>query len=63
MAKLSDQQRCALRLLARSPYGCTEVILLAHGFDLATRTDAATNPSQGTMAGLPITRRNGQAAL
>jgi hypothetical protein len=35
IAKLSDEQRRALRLLARSPNGCTEAILLAHGFELA----------------------------
>jgi hypothetical protein len=35
MAKLSDEQRRAHRLLARSPYGRTEAILLAHGFELA----------------------------
>jgi hypothetical protein len=31
---LTDEQRRALRLLARSPNGCTEAIMLAHGFDL-----------------------------
>jgi hypothetical protein len=35
MAKLSDEQRRALRLLSRSPNGCTEAILLAHGFEVA----------------------------
>jgi hypothetical protein len=35
MAKLSDEQRRALRLLARSPNGCTEAIMLAHGFESA----------------------------
>jgi hypothetical protein len=35
MAKPSDKQRRALRLLARSPDGCTEAILMAHGFHLA----------------------------
>jgi hypothetical protein len=35
MARLTDEQRRALRLLARSPKGCTEAILLAHGFELA----------------------------
>jgi hypothetical protein len=29
---ISAQQRRALRLLAGSPLGCTEAILLAHGF-------------------------------
>jgi hypothetical protein len=35
MAKLTDEQRRALQLLARSPNGCTEAIMLAHGFELA----------------------------
>jgi hypothetical protein len=33
---LSDEPRRALRLLARSPNGCTEAIMLAHGFEVAT---------------------------
>ena len=32
MADLTDEQRRALRILARSPNGCTEAIMLAHGF-------------------------------
>jgi hypothetical protein len=35
MPKLTDEQRRALRLLARSPNGCTEAIMLAHGFESA----------------------------
>jgi hypothetical protein len=35
MAKLSDEPRRALRLLARSPNGCTEAMMLAHGFEVA----------------------------
>jgi hypothetical protein len=36
VAKLTDKQRRALRLLARSPnHGCTEAIMLAHGFESA----------------------------
>jgi hypothetical protein len=35
MAKLTDEQRRALQLLARSPNGCTEAILMAHGLDPA----------------------------
>jgi hypothetical protein len=31
MATLSDEQQRALRLLARSPKGCTKAILMAHG--------------------------------
>jgi hypothetical protein len=34
MAKLSDEQRRALQLVARSPNGCTEALMLAHGFEL-----------------------------
>jgi hypothetical protein len=33
-AKLSDQQRRALQPLARSPDGCIEALMLAHGFAL-----------------------------
>jgi hypothetical protein len=33
MAKLSDEQRRALRLLARSPNACTEALMMAHGFE------------------------------
>ena len=32
MAKLRDEQRRALRLLARHPTGCSEAMVLAHGF-------------------------------
>jgi hypothetical protein len=32
MAKLTDEQRRALRLLARSPNGCTEALMLAYHF-------------------------------
>jgi hypothetical protein len=32
MAKLTDEQRRALRALARHPAGCAEVVLLADGF-------------------------------
>jgi hypothetical protein len=35
MARLTDEQRRALRHLARSPNGCTEALLMAHGFDVA----------------------------
>jgi hypothetical protein len=34
MANLNDEQRRALRLLARHPNGCTEAIMLAHGFTI-----------------------------
>jgi hypothetical protein len=32
MGKMTDEQRRALRLLARSPNGCTEAMLLDQGF-------------------------------
>jgi hypothetical protein len=32
MAKLTDEELRALLLLARSPNGCTEALLMAHGF-------------------------------
>jgi hypothetical protein len=35
MAELSDEQRRGLVLLARSPNGCTEALMMAHGFELA----------------------------
>jgi hypothetical protein len=34
MATLTDEQRRALRLLARSPNGCTEALMMAYGFEL-----------------------------
>jgi hypothetical protein len=34
MAALTDEQRRALRLLAGSPNGCTEALMMAHGFVL-----------------------------
>jgi hypothetical protein len=48
MPHLSDEQRRALRLLARHPAGCNEASMLAHGFkldflgDLVFETWAAT---------------------
>jgi hypothetical protein len=35
MAKLTDEQLRALLLLARSPKGCTEALMMAHGFESA----------------------------
>ena len=35
MANLNDEQRRALQLLARSPNGCTEALMMAHGFESA----------------------------
>jgi hypothetical protein len=32
MAKLSDEELRALLFLARHPNGCTEAVLMAHGF-------------------------------
>jgi hypothetical protein len=39
MTLLSDEQRRALHLLARSPNGCTEALMMAHGFALALLGD------------------------
>jgi hypothetical protein len=33
MRDLTDEQRRALQLLARSPNGCTEALMMAHGFE------------------------------
>jgi hypothetical protein len=50
MAKLSDEERRALSLLAGSPNGCTTSIMMAHGLtpeilaDLVRRSLAATKP-------------------
>jgi hypothetical protein len=35
MAELTDEQRRALRLLARRPSGCAQVVLLGYGLKLA----------------------------
>jgi hypothetical protein len=43
MARLTDEQRRALRLLARSPNGCTEALMLAHGFESAMLGDLVLN--------------------
>jgi hypothetical protein len=34
MAKLTDEQRRALQVLARHPAGCTEATILAHGLSI-----------------------------
>jgi len=34
MAKLTDEEQRALELLARFPEGCTEALMLAHGFTI-----------------------------
>jgi hypothetical protein len=39
MAKLSDEQRRALRRLARHPDGCAEAELLVDGFTIGQLTD------------------------
>jgi hypothetical protein len=56
MAKLSEHQRRALQLLARSPNGCTEALMLAHGFESAMLGDLVLNGlavavDHNTMAG------------
>jgi hypothetical protein len=56
MTKLTDEQRRALRLLAHSPNGCTEAVLMAHGFDLEMLGQLVTDgladaEARNTMAG------------
>jgi phage portal protein BeeE len=56
MAKLTDERRRALQLLARSPNGCTEALMLAHGFESAMLSDLVLNGlavavDRSTMAG------------
>jgi hypothetical protein len=56
MAKLSDEQLRALLLLARSPNGCNEALLMAHGFpsdmldELATAGLATASPEKMRIA-------------
>jgi hypothetical protein len=38
MAKLSDEMRRGLRLLAGTPNGCTEAVMPAHGFKFCPHT-------------------------
>jgi hypothetical protein len=33
MADLTDEQRRALRILARNPNGCTDAVMMARGFE------------------------------
>jgi hypothetical protein len=47
MAKLSDERRRALQLMARSPNGCTEALMMAYGFPIAMLGDLV-------MAGLAV---------
>jgi hypothetical protein len=56
MTNLTDEQRRALQLLARSPNGCTEALMLAHGFESAMLSDLVLNGlavavDHSTMAG------------
>jgi hypothetical protein len=61
MATPSDEQRRALQLLARSPDGCTEALMMANGFpiempgDLATAGLALATPKD-TRAAAPVAR-------
>jgi hypothetical protein len=41
MADLTDEQRRALQLLARSPDGCTEALMMAYGFPIEMLGDLA----------------------
>jgi hypothetical protein len=51
MATLTDEQRRALQLLARSPSGCTEALLMAHGFEVAMLSRLAVAVDHSTTAG------------
>jgi hypothetical protein len=61
MDDLTDEQHRALQLLARSPNGCTEALMLAHGFerrmlDKLARDGLTRIEAHNTMAGgRPIT--------
>jgi hypothetical protein len=56
MAKLSDEQLRALLFLARHPKGCTEAVLMAHGFpsemleELVTTGLAKASPEEMKIA-------------
>jgi hypothetical protein len=52
MARLTDEQRRALRLLARSPNGCTEAVMLEHGFRTNFASDLVRAGTCGGQAGL-----------
>jgi hypothetical protein len=62
MAMSADRRR-ALRLLAGSPHGCTEAIMLAHGFppkmlaDLIGDGLATTEPGAARVGGQQINVR------
>ena len=56
MAKLSDEQLRALLFLARNPNGCSEALLMAHGFptqmleELVTTGLAKASPEEMRIA-------------
>jgi hypothetical protein len=60
MANLSNERRRTLRLLARRPKGCTEAVLVAHGFpiemleELVSSVDAKTDTHKMIVAGRPV---------
>jgi hypothetical protein len=47
---LSTEQRRALKLLADNPVGCTEAIVLAHGFTSGLIGRAARHPGPRAVA-------------
>jgi len=56
LAESSSDHRRALTMLAESPDGCTEALLMAHGFRLKTLAELivaglATMKSESTQAG------------
>jgi hypothetical protein len=56
MANLSNEQRRALRILARHPDGCAEAVLLAEGFSVGQLAELA-------LEGLAETRRAPRSAV
>jgi hypothetical protein len=60
MAKLTDEQRPALQLLARSPDGCTTSIMMAHGFKPEILADLVR---RGLAVAKPKTVRAGETSI
>jgi hypothetical protein len=74
MAKLTDEHRRALRIMARHPHGCAEALLLSQGFKLdllgdlvfgglalATPQDAPTSVHQKMIVWMTITAAGREA--
>jgi DNA-binding PadR family transcriptional regulator len=58
MAKLSDEELRALLFLARHPNGCTEAVLMAHGFPYQMLKGlVATGWAKASLEEMKIARR------